>query len=165
MNSKTVFLLTLALFTLAPIGAIAQIPEILEAKKSPEKPPVSLFINFNKNIMTLAKENTFYRREVVTGSNSQIVLMSVRPGEQIGEETKQGDQILVFVAGQGESILGGKKSPVKINSLVFVAAGNKHNFINTGKTDLKLYIVYAPSVYKPGTTYETQKKSDTIQQP
>lgn len=163
MNHKATFLLTLALSTVTSIGAMAQTPEVLQAKESPEKTPISLLINFNKNIMTLARENTFYRREVVTGSNSQIVLMSVHPKEEIGETTNQGDQILVFVAGQGESILSGKKSPIKMNSLVFVPAGNKYNFINTGKSDLKLYIVYAPPVYKPGTAYETQKQ--VVQQP
>jgi mannose-6-phosphate isomerase-like protein (cupin superfamily) len=163
MNHKATFLLTLALSTVTSIGAMAQTPEVLQAKESPEKTPISLLINFNKNIMTLARENTFYRREVVTGPNSQIVLMSVHPKEEIGETTNQGDQILVFVAGQGESILSGKKSPIKMNSLVFVPAGNKYNFINTGKSDLKLYIVYAPPVYKPGTAYETQKQ--VVQQP
>jgi mannose-6-phosphate isomerase-like protein (cupin superfamily) len=165
MNHKATFLLTLALSTMTSIGAMAQTPEVLQAKESPDKPSTNLSINFNKNIMTLARENTFYRREVVTGSNSQIVLMNVHPKEEIGEATNQGDQILVFVAGQGESILSGKKSLVTMNSLVFVPAGNKYNFINTGKTDLKLYIVYAPPVYKPGTAYEMQKQADTMKQP
>ena len=100
---------------------------------------------YAKNIVELAKENEDFRRVVHTGKYSQLVLMAVKPGEDLGEEVHDTvDQILVFVEGSGEAILEGEPSPVKEGDIVFVDAGTKHNFVNTGEIPLKLYTVYAP---------------------
>src|SRR5918994_6619441 len=87
---------------------------------------------FNDNIRRLAKDNTDFRREILTNKHSQVVLMSIEPGDDIGEETHKGDQVLVFVKGEGKAVLDGKKSSIEKNSLVSVPAGTRHNFINTG---------------------------------
>lgn len=63
---------------------------------------------FNKDIFELAKENNFFRQEILTNEHSQIVLMSVEPGDDIGEESHDVDQVLMFVAGQGEAFRGMK---------------------------------------------------------
>lgn len=114
---------------------------------------------FNKNILALAKENNFFRQEILTNQHSQIVLMSIEPGDDIGEETHDVDQVLVFVAGEGEAVLNGESSPVQTNSLVVVPAGTKHNFINTGSTALKLYTVYSPPEEAPGTLHRDKAEA------
>ena len=114
---------------------------------------------FNDNIRKLAKDNTDFRREVFTNKHSQLVLMSIEPGEEIGEETHKVDQILVFVKGEGEAILNGKKSPVAKGSLVAVPAGTRHNFINTGDKRLKLYTIYSPPEEAPGTLHHSREEA------
>jgi mannose-6-phosphate isomerase-like protein (cupin superfamily) len=120
-------------------------------------------MEFNQDIFQLAKENTFFRKEVATAKYSQVVLMSIPPGGEIGEETHNLDQILVFVQGEGKSILNGKEAPVKAGRLVVVPTGTRHNFINTGKEDLKLFTVYAPPEHKPGTVHKTKAEADAAE--
>ena len=115
--------------------------------------------SFNKDIFELAKENKFFRQEILTNEHSQIVLMSVEPGDDIGEESHDVDQVLMFVAGQGEAVLNGERSTIQANSLVVVPAGTMHNFINTGSTALKLYTVYAPPEEEPGTLHKTKAEA------
>lgn len=116
---------------------------------------------FNKDIFALAKENGFFRQEILTNENSQLVLMSVQPGDEIGEEAHEVDQLLVFVEGNGEAVLNGKdRSSVGPNSLVVVPAGTLHNFINTGKVPLKLFTIYAPPEEEPGTVHKTKAEAE-----
>lgn len=115
-------------------------------------------MQFNKDIFELTKFNNFFRKEVVTGQNSQVVLMSIPVGGEIGLEVHKVDQTLIFVQGEGEAIVNDKISKVLPNHLVFVPAGTKHNFKNTGKHELKLFTIYAPPQHKPGT--EQLEKGD-----
>lgn len=111
-----------------------------------------------------ARKNTDFRREVVTGSHSQVVLMSIPVGGEIGEETHEHvDQTLVFVSGQGEAILNGQRQPVTVNTLCFVPAGTRHNFVNTGSEPLQLYTVYAPPEHAPGTVFHTKAEADAAE--
>ncbi len=119
---------------------------------------------FNKDIFELAKENNFFRQEILTNEHSQIVLMSVEPGDDIGEESHDVDQVLMFVAGQGEAVLNGERSTIQANTLVVVPAGTLHNFINTGSTALKLYTVYAPPEEEPGTLHKTKAEAIAAEQ-
>lgn len=117
-------------------------------------------MGYHDDIVALARQNEDFRREVITGQHSQVVLMSIVPGEEIGEEVHGDvDQTLVFVSGVGEAILNGEKSPITVNSLYFVPAGTRHNFINTGATPLKLYTVYAPPEHAPGTVARTRAEA------
>jgi len=111
---------------------------------------------FNQDIVALTLQNTDFRREILTGEHSQLVLMSIEPGSEIGAETHHVDQVLMFVAGRGEAVLDGRKSPVKANSVVVVPAGTEHNFLNTGDIPLKLWTVYAPPEEAPGTLHRTK---------
>lgn len=113
---------------------------------------------FNENIIEMAKKNTFYRKEVVTGPHSQVVLMSIPLGEEIGEEVHKVDQTLIFVQGHGQAIVNGVVSDVLANHLVFVPAGSKHNFKNIGSQELKLFTIYAPAQHKPGTVEKTKSE-------
>lgn len=119
---------------------------------------------FNKDIVALAQQNAYFRQEVVTGLHCQVVLMSLPPGGEIGEETHPDvDQVLVFVSGEGKAIVNGEQSPVAANSLCFVPARTTHNFINTGTSDLKLYTVYAPPEHAPGTVHRTKAEADVAE--
>ena len=110
----------------------------------------------NCNIRKLARENGDFRREVLTNVHSQVVLMCVQPGDDIGEETHDVDQVLVFVKGEGAALLGGETGPVKKGSLVAVPAGMRHNVINSGSKPLRLYTIYSPPEHAPGTVHRTR---------
>ncbi len=88
-----------------------------------------------------------------------MVIMSIEPGDDIGDEVHDVDQILVFVAGSGEAVLNGERIPIGTNRLVVVPAGTRHNFINTGDTALKLFTVYAPPEEEPGTVHRTRAEA------
>jgi len=89
------------------------------------------------------------------------VVMSIPPGGDIGEEVHDDlDQTLVFVEGEGQAILNGHKSAVSVDRLVYVPAGTRHNFVNTGNVDLRLYTIYAPPEHKPGTIHKTKAEAD-----
>ena len=119
---------------------------------------------FDGDIVDLARSNSDFRREVVSGSHSQVVLMSIDAGGEIGEEVHDDvDQVLVFVDGQGEAVLGGKSLPVSEGRLVFVPAGTLHNFVNTGAGPLKLYTVYAPPEHPAGTVHGTKAEADAAE--
>lgn len=116
---------------------------------------------FQGNIEKLAKENTNFRNVIYTGKQSQLVLMSLRPKEEIGAEVHHGiDQILFFVAGQGEAIVAGKTWKIKAGDVAFVPAENMHNFKNIGKEDLKLYTVYSPPAHADGTVHKTKAEAE-----
>ena len=86
--------------------------------------------------------------------------MSLKPGEDIGLEVhKKIDQILIFVQGSGEAVIGGKKFPIREGTLAFVPAGTVHNFINTGKTDLKLFTTYSPPNHAAGILQKTKAET------
>lgn len=112
---------------------------------------------FNGNIRKLAKANTDFRRELVTNPHSQVVLMCIEPGDDIGEETHATtDQWLVLVKGNGEVRMGGEVSAVGKGSLIAVPAGTMHNVVNTGDRAMKLFTVYAPPEHAPGTVHPTR---------
>lgn len=106
-------------------------------------------------------DNDAFRQELITGKHCQLVVMAIGPGEEIGAEVHEGhDQILVFLEGKGEAILDGKSHPVGPNDLTFVAAGVRHNFVNTGDTPLKLYTIYGPPEHPAGTRHGTKAEAD-----
>jgi len=117
-------------------------------------------MELNCNIFKLAKENNFFRKEIITGKNSQVVLMSIPPAGEIGEEVHDVDQTLVFVSGRGEAILEDKITAVGEGDLTFVPAGTKHNFKNTGSNELKLFTLYAPPEHPPGTIHKTKAEAE-----
>lgn len=108
------------------------------------------------NIEQETISNQDYRRVLYTAKNSQLVLMNIKPGEEIGEEVHTLDQFLRFEQGTGKAILNDIKSEVKDGTAVVVPAGVKHNFINTGETDLKLYTIYSPPNHKDGVIQKTK---------
>ena len=113
------------------------------------------------DIVSEARKNDAFRREVITGEHSQVVLMTIPPGGEIGEEVHEDiDQTLVFVDGEGETDLDGETSRVAAGDLTFVPAGTRHNFRNTGSEPLRLYTVYGPPDHEPGTVHQTKADAD-----
>lgn len=118
---------------------------------------------FHTEILEQALRNDAFRREVVTGQHSQVVLMSIPAGQDIGEEVHDVDQTLIFVAGEGEALLGGEHSGIAPNMLFFVPAGTRHNFINTGTGALKLVTIYAPPEHAAGTVHQTKAEAEAAE--
>jgi mannose-6-phosphate isomerase-like protein (cupin superfamily) len=103
-------------------------------------------------------ENTHFRRVLYTGQNMQLVLMSLAPGEDIGEEIHDdGDQFFRIEEGEGEVLIDGHVSTVTDDFAVIVPAGARHNIRNTGDKPLKLYTLYAPPEHEDGTVHRAKK--------
>ncbi|MEM2134777.1 MAG: cupin domain-containing protein [Candidatus Jordarchaeaceae archaeon] len=109
------------------------------------------------------KKNTNFRRVLYTGKHSQLVLMSLKPGEEIGEETHDDvDQFFRFEEGEGKVVIDGVEHRVKDGSAVIVPAGARHNVINTSKSaNLKLYTIYSPPEHQDGIVHRTKKDAMT----
>lgn len=116
------------------------------------------------DIMAAARTNDAFRRVVLTGEHEQVVVMTIPPGGEIGEEVHPDtDQVLVFVEGAAEARLEGEASPAGPGDLVFVHAGVRHNFVNTGADPLRLITIYAPPHHAPGTVHETKAEADAAE--
>lgn len=116
---------------------------------------------FVDNIEDLTEDNTDFRRVVYTGRNLQLVLMSLAPGEEIGEEVHEDrDQFFRFEEGRGEVVIDGKVNPVEDDIAVIVPAGARHNVRNTGRKPLRLYTIYAPPEHVDGTVHATKAEAD-----
>ena len=102
------------------------------------------------NIEQATKENLDYRRVLYTAKHSQLVLMQLRAGEEIGEETHHLDQFIRFEEGQGKVILDGIAHDVQADDALIIPEGTRHNVINTGSGSLKLYTVYSPPEHRDG---------------
>ena len=106
-------------------------------------------------------ENTDFRRVLYTGRNSQLVLMSLRPNEEIGEEVHTLDQFIRVEAGDGFAVLDGVKHPITDGTAIVIPAGTKHNVVNdSARGELKLYTVYSPPEHRDGTIHKT--KADAL---
>jgi mannose-6-phosphate isomerase-like protein (cupin superfamily) len=116
------------------------------------------------DILAAAWTNDAFRREITTGKHEQVVVMTIPPGDEIGEEVHPDtDQLLIFIDGHGEAQLDGEASDVTPNDLVFVRAGTRHNFLNTGDAPLRLITVYAPPEHAPGTVHLTKDEADAAE--
>lgn len=102
------------------------------------------------------KDNTNFRQVLYTAPHSQLVVMSLLPGEDIGEEVHNVDQFFRFEQGNGKVVINGEESMVQDGSAVVVPAGSTHNIINTGATELKLYTIYSPANHPDGTIHATK---------
>lgn len=108
------------------------------------------------NIEKETLANNDYRRVLYTAKNCQLVLMSIMPGDEIGEETHELDQFIRLEAGEGTVVLDGVSTDVEDDFAVVIPAGTKHNVINTGAAVMKLYSIYTPPEHKDGTVHPTK---------
>src|SRR5665647_57850 len=113
---------------------------------------------FASNLGELTKENSDYRRVLYTSHYTQLVLMSLNPGEEIGNEIHGLDQFIRVEQGQAKVILnnGETKYDLQDGWAVIIPAGNFHNVINTGDTELKLYTLYSPPAHLKDTLQPTK---------
>lgn len=113
------------------------------------------------NIERETLENKNFRKVLYTAKNSQLVVMSLLPTEEIGMETHQLDQFIRIERGEGKAVLNGKEYELNDGSAVVIPAGTEHNIINTSTTEeMKLYTVYSPPNHKDGTIHAA--KSDAM---
>ncbi|MFH1107410.1 MAG: cupin domain-containing protein [Candidatus Micrarchaeota archaeon] len=115
---------------------------------------------FADDLEKITLENADFRRVLYTATHSQLVLMSIPPGGQIGAEThEEHDQFFRFEQGEGLVTIDGNAYAVKDGSGVIVPAGALHNVQNTGKTDLRLYTIYSPPEHADGTVHKTKAEA------
>jgi len=116
---------------------------------------------FVDNIEKLTEGNSDFRRVLYTGKNLQLVLMSLAPGDEIGEEIHDDrDQFFRIETGTGEVLIDGMRSAIKGDDGIIVPAGARHNIINTGDTPLRLYTLYAPPEHRDGTVHASKADAD-----
>lgn len=114
-----------------------------------------------QNIERLSLENDNFRKVLYTCKNCQLVLMSLLPGEEIGEEVHDVDQFLRIERGTGTAILNDTSHNIEDGSAIIVPAGTKHNLINTGDNPLKLYSLYMPPHHRDGVVHVTKSEGET----
>lgn len=118
---------------------------------------------FNANIEKDTLENNNFRKVLYTGKYSQLVLMSLKPREEIGMEVHQdNDQFFRFEKGQGKCIIDGNEYDLADGSVIIVPAGAQHNIINVSDTEeLKLYTIYSPAHHKDGIIRITKEEAES----
>lgn len=116
---------------------------------------------FVTNIEKKSLENYNFREVLFTGPCSQLVVMSLRPGEDIGMETHDGvDQFIRVEAGTGKAVLNGVEHPLEDGSAVVIPAGVEHNIVNTSKNEpMKLYTIYSPPEHPQGTVHSNKAEA------
>ena len=121
---------------------------------------------FKSNIEKRTLENNNFRKVLYTAKYSQLVIMSLKPKEEIGMEThEKNDQFFRFESGQGKCIIDGNDYEVTDGDAVIVPAGAKHNVINISDTKaLKLYTIYSPPNHEDGIVRQTKEEADTIEE-
>jgi mannose-6-phosphate isomerase-like protein (cupin superfamily) len=117
---------------------------------------------YNSNIEQATLGNNDFRKVLYTGKHSQLVLMSVKPKDELGKEIHaENDQFFRFEKGQGKCVIDGNEYDVKDGSAIVVPAGAEHNVINTSETeDLKLYTIYSPPHHKDGIVRATKAEAE-----
>jgi len=115
---------------------------------------------FVKDIEGLAVKNVEFRRVLYTAKNCQLVVMALKPKEEIGAEVHKLDQFFRVEEGAGEAVLNGVRTPIRAGFAVLVPAGANHNIINTGSAPLKLYTLYAPPNHRDGVVHHTRADAE-----
>ena len=115
---------------------------------------------FIKNIEDISIKNEEFRQVLYTAENIQLVVMSLKPKEEIGMEIHELDQFFRVEEGTGEALLEGISTNISAGFAVLVPAGTNHNIINTGSVPLKLYTLYAPPNHRDGVVHHTRTEAE-----
>lgn len=120
---------------------------------------------YHTDIEKKSLENEYFREVLFTGPFSQLVVMALKPGEDIGQETHDDvDQFIRVEAGQGKAILDGKEFELADGSAVVIPAGTEHNILNTSSSEaLKLYSIYTPPEHPDGTIHKTKAEAEAYE--
>jgi len=114
-----------------------------------------------ENIEEATVANEDFRRVLYTGKNLQLVLMTLQPGDEIGEEVHEDrDQFFRIEEGRGTVYIDGKANEVEDDFAVIVPAGARHNVVNSGDQPLKLYTLYGPPEHRDGIVHKTKEQAD-----
>ena len=115
---------------------------------------------YSVDIERATLNNGHFRQVLFTGPKSQLVLMALQPGEDIGKETHPDtDQFIRVEAGEGKAVIDGKEIALRDGSAVVIPAGAEHNVMNVGRTALKLYTIYTPPEHPDGTIHHTKAEA------
>lgn len=115
-------------------------------------------------IVTEAEKSPDFRRVLWTGKYLQLVVMTIPPGGEIGDEVHENtDQILTFVSGVGAALVAGERRDIARSSHVVVPAGTRHNIVNTGPNPLVLYTIYAPPEHADQAVHHTKEEADAAE--
>ena len=132
-----------------------------------EKDAKNFLLSYNKNIRgyvdnieKISLENENFRKVLYTDKNSQLVLMSLEEGEDIGEEVHE-VQFLRVEKGLGKAIINGASHKISDGSVIVVPAGVRHNILNTGSNTMKLYTLYMPPHHRDGTVHRTKAEAES----
>lgn len=115
---------------------------------------------FIKDIERISIKNEAFRQVLYTAKNCQLVVMSLKPNEEIGAEVHTLDQFFRVEQGSGEVMLDGTRTAIQAGFAIVVPAGANHNIVNTGSVPLKLYTVYAPPNHRDGVVHHTREDAD-----
>jgi len=115
---------------------------------------------FVKNIEEISVSNEDFRQVLYTAKNCQLVIMALKPGEDIGMEVHKLDQFFRVEEGNGAAVLDGVRTEIGAGFAVLVPAGTNHNIINTGTDPLKLYTLYAPPNHRDGVVHHTRADAE-----
>lgn len=113
-----------------------------------------------QDIESITTDNDDFRRVLYTARNCQLVVMALKPQEDIGAEVHKLDQFFRVEAGSGEAVLDGVRTAIQAGYAVIVPAGARHNIINTGSEPLKLYTLYAPPNHRDGVVHATRADAE-----
>lgn len=113
-----------------------------------------------QNIDSVTVKNDAFRQVLYTAKNCQLVVMALKPREEIGAEVHELDQFFRVEAGTGEAVLDGVRTAISAGFAVLVPAGANHNIINTGSVPLKLYTIYAPPNHRDGVIHRTRADAE-----
>ncbi len=119
---------------------------------------------YSNNLEKDSLENENFRQVLFTGKHSQLVVMSLNPNEEIGEEVHEVDQFIRIESGKAKFILDGIESSGSDGYAVVIPAGTRHNVINTSSSEkIKLYTVYSPPEHAPGTIHKTKAEAEAAE--
>ena len=113
-----------------------------------------------QDMEAIAIVNEAFRKVLYTASNCQLVVMALKPQEEIGAEVHKLDQFFRVEEGHGEAVLDGVRTAIQAGSAVVVPAGARHNIINTGSESLKLYTIYSPPNHRDGVVHHTRADAE-----
>jgi len=118
-------------------------------------------MSYQTNIVQKTEANANFREVLFTGARSQLVVMHIPPGGEIGMETHEHvEQALFFLSGTGKAILNGVESRVQAGDAVVVTPGTRHNVVNDGREPLRIYTIYAPPNHIDGRVHATKSIAD-----
>jgi mannose-6-phosphate isomerase-like protein (cupin superfamily) len=113
-----------------------------------------------QDIESIAVKNEDFRQVLYTAKNCQLVIMALKPKEEIGAEVHKLDQFFRVEEGTGEAVLDGVRTLIKAGFAVVVPAGTNHNIINTGSVPMKLYTIYSPPNHRDGVVHHTRADAE-----